>query len=144
MAAQGSKKIKRIAPKQATDKSTRVLYVEDAAVIRDTVARLLALRGYKVAYAKNGKEGVEMARKWNPDVVLMDLRMPVMDGYHAIKQIKLNPATKLIPVFVITAWSSRRERSKAKLAGADEFFVKPPDLDQLTKAIDQAVSPSKT
>lgn len=144
MAIEGSKKVKRIAPQRGVDRSIRVLYVEDAAVIRDTIARLLALRGYKVAYAKNGKEGVEMAGKWNPDVVLMDLRMPVMDGYHAIKQIKLNPATKFIPVFVITAWSSSLERSKAKLAGADEFFVKPPDLDQLTEAIDNAVGIPKT
>ena len=134
-----SKKLKRLNPEIAKHSRTRVLYVEDAAVIRDTIARLLELKGYKVAYAKNGKAGVEMTQRWKPDIVLMDLRMPVMDGYSAIKEIKLNPKTGHTPVFVISAWSSKKERTKAKLAGADQFFVKPPDLNLLTEAIDKAV-----
>lgn len=134
-------KLKRLQPE---DKSViRVLYVEDAAVIRDTISRLLKLSGFVVAYAKNGKEGVEMALNWKPDVVLMDLRMPVMDGYQAIEQIKSNPKTGHIPVFVISAWSSKQERTQAKLAGADQFFVKPPDLNQLIDSIEQAVAYSK-
>jgi CheY-like chemotaxis protein len=116
------------------------LYVEDAAVIRDTIVRLLELKGYTVNHAKNGKEGVELALSWNPHVILMDLRMPVMDGYKAISEIKANPQTRDLPVFVISAWSSKKERTQAKLAGADEFFVKPPDLDRLTEAIDKAAA----
>ncbi len=142
MSEQRPKKLKRLEPKQA--KAVRVLYVEDAAVIRDTIARLLELKGYKVAYAKNGKEGVEMTQSWKPDVVLMDLRMPIMDGYKAINQIKLDPKTRHIPVFVVSAWSSKKERNKAKIAGADDFFVKPPDLNRLTEAIDKAAGVSKT
>ncbi len=130
------KKLKRLEPKQKI-KPPRVLYVEDAAVIRDTIARLLELKGYTVNYAKNGREGVDLAKKWHPDVILMDLRMPVMDGYEAINAIKLSVDTRHIPIFVISAWSSKKERSKAKLAGADEFFVKPPDLTALTNAIDK-------
>ena len=140
MSEQSPKKLKRLEPKS---KTTKVLYVEDAAVIRDTIARLLELKGYRVAYAKNGKEGVEKAQSWNPDIVLMDLRMPVMDGYSAIKEIKLNPKTGHIPIFVISAWSSKKERSKAKASGADEFFVKPPDLNRLIEAINDAVKASK-
>ncbi len=138
MSEQRPKKLKRLEPKPAKSRATRVLYVEDAAVIRDTIARLLELKGYDVAYAKNGKEGVEMTQSWKPDVVLMDLRMPVMDGYNAIEQIKQNPKTKQIPVFVISAWSSKKERTQAKLVGADQFFVKPPDLNRLVDAIDKA------
>jgi CheY-like chemotaxis protein len=121
----------------------KVLYVEDAAVIRDTISRLLEISGYEVAYAQNGEEGVEKALSWMPDVVLMDLRMPVMDGFKAINQIKTNPKTSHIPIFVISAWSSKKDRTRARLEGADEYFVKPPDLNQLIEAIEQAVSASK-
>ena len=132
MSEEQPKKLKRLTPK---NKPVRILYVEDAAVIRDTIARLLELSGYEVGYAKNGKEGVEMALSWKPDIVLMDLRMPVMDGYKAINEIKLNPKTRHLPVFVVSAWSSKKERTQAKLAGADEFFVKPPDLNNRLGAI---------
>ncbi len=141
MSDQPVKKIKRLAPQQD---QIKILYVEDAAVIRDTIARLLELKGgYKVAYAKNGKEGVEMALSWKPDIVLMDLRMPVMDGYKAIQEIKANPETRHMPVFVISAWSSKKERANAQMVGADDYFVKPPDIDRLAEAIDAAVGNSK-
>jgi CheY-like chemotaxis protein len=134
------KKLRRLMPREDEDNGAiRILYVEDAEVIRDTISRLLELNGYTVAYAKNGEEGVKMARSWKPDVILMDLRMPVMDGYKAIDEIKSDPDTKHIPVFVISAWSSKKERAQAKLVGADDFFVKPPDLNKLIETIEQAV-----
>ncbi len=141
MSEQSSKPLKKLRP-LANEKSDaiRVLYVEDAAVIRETIARLLELNGYKVAYARNGQEGVEMALSWKPDVILMDLRMPVMDGYSAITEIKSHSQTKHIPVFVVSAWSSKKERVQAHSAGADEFFVKPPDLNRLIEAIEKAVA----
>ena len=137
------KKLKRLKPRQEEDNDAiRVLYVEDAQVIRDTIARLLELNGYNVGYAKNGEEGVKKALNWQPDVILMDLRMPVMDGFNAINEIKSNPLTKNIPVFVISAWSGKKERTQAKLAGAEGFFVKPPDLNKLIEAIEEAVAAS--
>src|SRR6185295_7879244 len=142
MTKQDPKKLRKLQLKDDNSKPTRILYVEDAEVIRDTIARLLEVYGYKVAYAKNGKEGVEMAQQWKPDLVLMDLRMPVMDGYKAINEIKFNPQTRHIPIFVVSAWSSKKERDQARLAGADEFFVKPPDLNRLIEAIDIAVAAS--
>ena len=143
MAQQEPKKLKRLQSQENSDKPIRVLYVEDAEVIRDTIARLLEIYGYEVNYARNGQEGVEKTIDWRPDVVLMDLRMPVMDGYRAIQELKLNPQTKQIPVFVVSAWSSRKEREQAKLAGADDFFVKPPDLNRLIEAIEIAVAATK-
>ncbi|MBN1219205.1 MAG: response regulator [Anaerolineae bacterium] len=141
MSEQKPKKLKRLTHHPAEqDDAIRVLYVEDAEVIRDTIARLLEISGYKVAYAKNGQEGVKMAIRWDPDVILMDLRMPVMDGFSAIEQIKQDPRTRRIPVFVISAWSGKKERTQAKVSGADGFFVKPPDLNKLIEAIEQAVS----
>jgi CheY-like chemotaxis protein len=142
MTEQGPKKLRKLQLREDTSRPTRILYVEDAEVIRDTISRLLEIYGYKVAYARNGREGVEMALKWKPDLVLMDLRMPIMDGYHAIHEIKFNPETRHIPIFVVSAWSSRKERDQAKLMGADEFFVKPPDLNRLIEAIEQAVAAS--
>jgi CheY-like chemotaxis protein len=142
MTEQGPKKLRKLQLREDTSRPTRILYVEDAEVIRDTISRLLEVYGYKVAYARNGREGVEMALKWKPDLVLMDLRMPIMDGYHAIHEIKFNPETRHIPIFVVSAWSSRKERDQAKLMGADEFFVKPPDLNRLIEAIEQAVAAS--
>ena len=144
MSEEAPKKIKRLTPQTKRSGPIRILYVEDAAVIRDTIARLLELKGYEVAYAKNGKEGVELAQSWKPDVILMDLRMPVMDGYSAINQIKSDPQTHHLPIFVVSAWSSKTERSKAKLAGADDFFVKPPDLNRLMETIDKVVGKSRT
>ena len=141
MTEQSPKKLKRLQLKDdENSQPTRILYVEDAEVIRDTIARLLEVYGYNVAYAKNGQEGVQMVLKWKPDLVLMDLRMPVMDGYKAIQEIRFNPQTRQIPIFVVSAWSSKKERDQARLAGADEFFVKPPDLNRLIEAIDKAVA----
>jgi len=142
MSAPQENKIRRIQPKPP-ENVIRVLYVEDAAVIRDTIARLLKLNGFEVAYAKNGEEGVQKTLEWYPDIVLMDLRMPVMDGYKAINQIRTNPVTKHIPIFVVSAWSSNKERTHAKLEGADQFFVKPPDLYKLIEAIEEAVGKTR-
>jgi len=137
MSEEPPKKLKRLSSNQQERKAIRILYVDDAAVIRETIARLLELKGYKVGYANNGQEGVEMSLKWKPDVILMDLSMPVMDGYKAITQIKLNPRTQHLPVFVISAWTGQKERLQAMRAGADEFFVKPPKLESLTETIEQ-------
>jgi CheY-like chemotaxis protein len=142
MTEQGPKKLRKLQPRNANSKPIRILYVEDAEVMRDTIGRLLEVYGYKVAYAKNGQEGVEMALHWKPNLVLMDLRMPVMDGYKAINEIKFNPQTHHIPVFVVSAWSGKKERDHARLVGADEFFVKPPDLNRLSEAIKIAVAAS--
>jgi CheY-like chemotaxis protein len=135
MIEQGPKKLKKLQPRDKNSQPIRLLYVEDAEVIRDTIGQLLEYYGYKMVYAKNGKEGVEMTLQLNPDLVLMDLRMPIMDGYTAIYEIRSNPQTHNIPIFVVSAWSSKKERDQARLAGADEFFVKPLDLKRLSEAI---------
>jgi len=144
MSEEPPKKLRRLTPKQQEGKPIRILCVEDAVVIRETIARLLKLQGYEVGYANNGREGIEMALKWKPDVVLMDLSMPIMDGYKAITQMKLSPKTHHLPIFVLSAWGGQKERTQAMRAGADEFFVKPPNLDVLVEAIEKYCQPSKT
>jgi CheY-like chemotaxis protein len=143
MTKQGPKKLKKLQLRNSDKSPTRILYVEDAEVIRDTIFRLLEVYGYKVAYAKNGQEGVETAIKWQPDLVLMDLHMPLMDGFKAIHEIRFNPETHHIPIIVVSVWGGQKERDQARLAGANDFFVKPPDLNQLIEAIDRAVAASK-
>lgn len=143
MTEQGHKKLKKLRLKDSQSTPTRILYVEDAEVMRDTIFRLLEVYGYHVAYAKNGQEGVEMVRQWKPDLVLMDLNMPVMDGYNAIYEIRFNPETQHIPIIVISVWGGQKERDRAKLMGADDFFVKPPDINQLIEAIERAIASSK-
>lgn len=142
MSQPGPKKLKKLQLKDNKSQPTRILYVEDAEVMRDTIFRLLEVYGYKVTYAKNGEEGVEMAIEWQPDLVLMDLHMPIMNGFKAIQEIRFNPKTHHIPIIVISAWSGKKERDQARLAGANDYFDKPPDLDRLREAIDRAVAAS--
>lgn len=123
-----------------TNKPIHILYVEDVEAIRETMAQLLEAYGYTVVTAKNGQEGIEMAIQWQPDLVLMDLRLPVMGGYQAIQAIRSNPQTRHIPIFVVSAWSSKTERDQAQLAGADAFFVKPVDFKRLNEAVKRAVA----
>jgi CheY-like chemotaxis protein len=136
--------IRRLKILNPQEPKIRILYVDDSAVIRETIARLLELKGdFALEYARNGKEGIEKVSSWKPDIILMDLRMPVMDGLNAINEIKTNPKTRHLPVFVITAWSGTTERAKAQAAGADRYFVKPPDIDDLTEAIRETVGALK-
>jgi len=140
MTAQYMQELNRQQPNNGSNKGARILYVEDSNIIQDAISTLLELNGYQVASASNGQEGVEMTLTWKPDLVLMDLRMPVMDGFTAISKIKLNPSTSQIPIIVVSAWNGRKERTEAELAGAADFFVKPPDLNRLIQAIEQAVT----
>ncbi|MBE7553184.1 MAG: response regulator [Anaerolineales bacterium] len=142
MAEQEPPKLTRLQPEDENEKPIRILYAEDTEVIRNVMAQTLEIYGYTVATAKNGREGVEMALQWKPDLILMDLRMPVMDGFEAIRAIKVNPKTRHIPVFVVSAWNSQKELDQAKSAGAAAFFVKPTDIKRLNQAIKNAVTPS--
>lgn len=114
----------------------KILYVEDHPAQRDIMAQMLELSGYEVAVAGDGYEGVEKAQSWRPDVILMDLRMPKMDGFEAIRRIRSEPSTASIPIIAISAWASSKHKEKALDAGADEHFTKPVDLNRLLSIID--------
>ncbi len=111
--------------------SLRVLYVEDEKEVQFPIAQMLELLGYDVACANNGKAGVEKAESWNPDIILMDVRMPVMDGPEAIRILRSNPATENIPVFVLSAYTDAKTRASCEEAGANGFFSKPLDIDRV-------------
>ena len=117
---------------------TKILYVEDHEAQRDIMAQVLELYGYEVDVAYNGREGVKKAREWQPDIVLMDLRMPGrIDGFVAIRRLRNDPETADIPILVISAWGSSTHKERAMQAGADMHLTKPVSVGKLTAAINR-------
>lgn len=113
----------------------KILYVEDHPAQRDIMAQMLELGGFEVNTAVDGIEGVEKAQSWLPDIILMDLRMPRMDGFEAIEAIRGIKETARIPIIAISAWASGKHKKRAMDAGANEHFTKPVDLNRLMTTI---------
>ena len=113
----------------------KILIAEDERDIRDLVAFTLRFAGYEVFAAPNGEEAVELASKVNPDLILMDVRMPRMTGYEACKVMKANPDLKDIPVVFLTARGQETEIQQVLEAGAEEYLLKPFAPDQLTARV---------
>jgi len=113
----------------------KILIAEDERDIRDLVAFTLRFAGHEVFAAANGEEAVELAPKVNPDLILMDVRMPRMTGYEACKVMKANPDLKDIPVVFLTARGQEAEIQQGLDAGAEEYLLKPFAPDQLTNRV---------
>jgi len=113
----------------------KILYIEDHPAQSDIMKQMLEFSGYDVVLAMNGEEGIEKARTAQPDIILMDLRMPGMGGIEAIKQLKQDPSVAEIPVVVLSAWTSQRNREDAEQAGAAKFLAKPVDTKRLIEEI---------
>lgn len=111
--------------------STTILLVEDNELNRDMLSRRLERKGYKVSVAVDGAEGVAQALALKPNLVLMDLSLPVMDGWEAIRRLKAHPETAGIPVIALTAHARAEDEKTARDAGADDFDTKPVDLNRL-------------
>ena len=109
----------------------KILLVEDNEMNRDMLSRRLIRRGYEVAIAVDGAEGVAMCAKLLPDLVIMDLGLPVMDGWEATRRIKAAAATRHIPIIALTAHAMSGEEERARAAGCDDFETKPVELDRL-------------
>jgi len=113
----------------------KILIAEDERDIRDLVAFTLRFAGHEVFSAANGEEAVEMAPKVNPDLILMDVRMPRMTGYEACKVMKENPELKDIPVVFLSAKGQENEIQQGLEAGAEEYLLKPFAPDKLTESV---------
>ena len=113
----------------------RFLIAEDERDIRDLVAFTLRFAGYEVFTAANGEEAVELAPNINPDLILMDVRMPRMTGYEACRIMKLNPDLKDIPIVFLSAKGQETEIQQGLEAGAEEYLLKPFAPDQLTSHV---------
>ena len=114
---------------------TRILLVEDNETNCDMLLRRLQRLGYEVAGAGNGVSGIAAAQSHAPDVILMDLSLPEMDGWEAARRLKANALTREIPIIALTAYASESDRTKALEAGCDDYETKPLDLEQLLKKI---------
>lgn len=109
----------------------KILLVEDNEMNRDMLSRRLVRNGFDVIMAVNGQEGVELAASQTPDLILMDMSLPVLDGWDATRQLKADPSTAGIPVIALTAHAMESDREKALAAGCDDFDTKPIDLPRL-------------
>ena len=109
----------------------RILLVEDNEANRDSLSRHLQRRGYEVLTAADGEQGLDRARSAGPDLILMDMSLPVLDGWEATRRLKADPQTRAIPVLALTAHAMADDRQKALDAGCDDYDTKPIDTDRL-------------
>jgi CheY-like chemotaxis protein len=114
---------------------TKILCVEDSEDALFALHKRLSLAGFEVKVAANGAEGVDWAKTLLPDLIVMDLRLPGLDGWEATRRLKSQPETKHIPIIVVTADTSEKSREKAFAAGCDEFEMKPVQFEKLVKKI---------
>jgi CheY-like chemotaxis protein len=112
-----------------------ILLIEDNEMNRDAISRLLERRGFQVSVARDGEEGVALCPELRPDLVLMDLGLPGMDGFEATRRLKADPATAEIPVVALTARVLVSDRDAALAAGCDDYDTKPVDMVRLTAKI---------
>ena len=114
---------------------SKILLVEDNEDNRDMLSRRLERKGFTVTLAVDGQDGVDKARSEIPDIILMDMSLPVMDGWEATKVLKDDPATAQIPVIALTAHAMSSDREKAIEAGCNDYDTKPVDLQRLLNKI---------
>ena len=114
----------------------KILLVEDNEMNRDMLSRRLQRKGYEVVLALDGQSGVEMSQTQAPDLVLMDMSLPVLDGWEATRRLKTNASTRHIPIIALTAHAMSSDREKALEAGCDDYDTKPVELPRLLAKIE--------
>jgi two-component system cell cycle response regulator DivK len=117
-----------------------ILLVEDHQEIWDFLSRRLKRRGYEVIVAQDGQEGIDKARSEHPDLMLLDMNLPVMDGWTVAKTLKGAEETKAIPIIALTAHAMAGDREKTMAAGCDDYHAKPIDFSQLISQIEAALT----
>lgn len=113
----------------------KILIVEDNEMNRDMLSLRLKKAGYEIIVAVNGLQGIEIAKLEKPDLILMDIRMPVMDGLEATNQLKTEPETQFIPIIILTAHSLPVDKEKILKSKCDDFEIKPINFERLLKKI---------
>lgn len=120
-----------------------ILVVEDNEMNRDMLSRRLERKGFRVIVAKDGGEGYHLARSQSPDIILMDMSLPVMNGWDLTRRLKSEIATSQIPIIALTAHALASDRAKALEAGCDDYDTKPVDFFRLQAKIDRFTSEKK-
>jgi len=118
----------------------KLLLVEDNEMNRDMLSRRLERRGYRVVCAVDGQQGIDFARSERPDLILMDMSLPVLDGWEATRRLKADPELKSIPVIALTAHAMSSDEEEARSAGCDDFDTKPVELSRLLSKIEQGLT----
>jgi len=114
---------------------TKILLVEDNEMNRDMLSRRLMRNGFEIVMAVNGQEGLDLASSENPDLILLDMSLPIIDGWEAARRLKADAATAKIPVIALTAHAMVQDKEKALAAGCDDFDTKPVELPRLLEKI---------
>ncbi|MEB3703069.1 Response regulator [Candidatus Bealeia paramacronuclearis] len=122
---------------------TKILLVEDNEMNRDMLSRRLIRKGFEIEIAVDGQEGVSLAGQVHPDLILMDMSLPIMDGWEATRKIKGDAKTRSIPVIALTAHAMSDDKAKALEAGCDDYDTKPIDLERLLGKIEAALKIAK-
>jgi CheY-like chemotaxis protein len=114
----------------------KILVIEDNESSRDMLARRLSRRGYHVILAADGQCGIAMAHEQSPDLIVMDMSLPEIDGWEATRRLKADPATRAIPIVALTAHAMASDRKKAMDAGCDDYHTKPVDFESLVRSLE--------
>jgi len=122
---------------------TKVLVVEDNEMNRDMLSRRLTRRGFQVIFAVDGQQGVDLARSERPDIILMDMSLPVIDGWEATRRVKSDDATRGVPVIGLTAHAMAGDREKAIEAGCDDYDTKPVEFERLIGKMERLLGAGK-
>lgn len=122
----------------------KILLVEDNDINRDMLSRRLERRGYRVAIALDGEQGVSMAGLEPPDLILMDMSLPVLDGWEAARRLKAAPETRAIPIIALTAHAMVGDREKAIESGCDDYDTKPVEFQRLLEKIETILAKGTT
>ncbi len=122
----------------------KILLVEDNDMNRDMLSRRLTRNGYEVSIAIDGQQGADMAASERPDLILMDMSLPVIDGWEATRRIKANEATRAIPVIALTAHAMAGDREKAMEVGCEDYDTKPVEISRLLGKIAVLLAPKAT
>ena len=117
----------------------KILIVEDNEMNRDMLSRRLSRKGFEIALAEDGASGVDMATSESPDLILMDMSLPIIDGWEATQKIKANESTSKIPIIALTAHAMESDREKALAAGCDDYDTKPVELPRLLDKINHLI-----
>jgi two-component system cell cycle response regulator DivK len=121
-----------------------IMVVEDNELSRDALSRRLERRGYRVVMAVDGEQAIELGQAERPDIILMDLGLPRMDGWEATRRLKADPATRSIPIIVLSAHAMTIDRDKALQAGGDDFDTKPVRFQSLLQKIETLLATTAT
>ena len=123
---------------------TKILLVEDNEMNRDMLSRRLERKGYQVVMAQDGEIGVAMAQSEAPDLILMDMSLPVLDGWEATRRLKSDAALQRVPIIALTAHAMSSDRDKALEAGCDDYDTKPIDFPRLLEKMETLLNPNAT